>query len=52
MVDRISSEVEQFEETAAPIKEYAFAAGTPYRYRNMWGCWTTGSQRSIEGSAS
>lgn len=38
---KISSEVEQFEEMVALVKEHAFAAGTPYRYRDMWGSWTT-----------
>ena len=37
----LSNGVEGFEEMVALIKERAFAAGTPYRYRDMWGCWTT-----------
>lgn len=37
----LSNGVERFEEMVALIKEAAFAAGTPYRYRDMWGCWTT-----------
>lgn len=32
--------VEHFEDMVALAKEYAFAAGTPYRYRDMWGVWT------------
>lgn len=37
----LSNGVEGFEEMVALIKERAFAACTPYRYRDMWGCWTT-----------
>lgn len=37
---KIDTQVEGFEEMVALIKERAFAAGTPYRYRDMWGCWT------------
>ena len=37
----LSDGVERFQEMVALIKEYAFAAGTPYRYRDMWGCWTS-----------
>ena len=37
----LSGGVERFEEMVALIKEYAFAAGTPYRYRDIWGRWTS-----------
>lgn len=37
----LSDGVDGFEQMVALVKEYAFASGTPYRYRDMWGCWTT-----------
>lgn len=40
-VRKLSSEVAGFEEMVALIRERAFAAGTPYCYRDKWGCWTT-----------
>lgn len=31
---------EGFTDLVALTKEYAFAAGVPYRYRDKWGAWT------------
>lgn len=36
----LSNGVEGFERMVALIKEGALRSGVPYRYRDMWGCWT------------
>lgn len=40
MVCRLSSGLGGFEQLVALVKARAFEAGVPYRYRDMWGCWT------------
>jgi hypothetical protein len=38
---RFGDSLEGFERLVTLVKERAFAEGTPYRYRDMWGCWTS-----------
>ena len=39
-VDTFGDTLEGFTELTALAKEYAFAAGLTFRYRDMWGAWT------------
>ena len=40
-VDTFGDTLEGFTELTALVKEYAFAAGVTFRYRDMWGAWTS-----------
>lgn len=39
-IDTFADTLEGFTDLVALTKEYAFAAGVPYRYRDRWGAWT------------
>lgn len=39
-IDTFADTLEGFTELVALTKEYAFAAGVAYRYRDKWGAWT------------